>query len=45
LLERDIAARPAALVPLAPELANRMTAATEGVAADPAASIEGDVAL
>ncbi|WP_158925212.1 type II toxin-antitoxin system PrlF family antitoxin [Acidisphaera sp. S103] len=45
LLERDIAARPEALVPLTPELAARMTAATQGVAADPDAPIEGDVAL
>jgi antitoxin PrlF len=45
LLERDAAARPEALVPLTPELASRMTAATEGVATDPDASIEGDVAL
>ncbi len=45
LLERDIAARPEALVPLMPELAARMTAATEGVAVDPDAPIEGEVAL
>lgn len=45
LLERDIAGRPEALVPLAPELATRVTAATEGVEVDPAASIEGDVDL
>jgi antitoxin PrlF len=45
LLERDIAARPEALVPLAPELAARMTAATVGVEVDPDAPIEGDVAL
>jgi antitoxin PrlF len=45
LLERDIAARPQALVPLTPELAARMTAATEGVAVDPNAPIEGEVAL
>ncbi len=45
LLERDIAARPEALVPLTPELAARMTAATEGVEADPDAPIEGEVAL
>jgi antitoxin PrlF len=45
LLERDVAARPEALVPLTAELANRMAAATEGVEADPDASIEGDVAL
>lgn len=45
LLERDIAARPEALVPLTPELAARMTAATEGVEGDPDASIEGEVAL
>lgn len=45
LLEHDIAARPAALVPLTLELAARMTAATEGVAADPDAPIDGEVAL
>ena len=45
LLERDIAARPEALVPLTPELMARMTAATEGVEADPDAPIEGEVAL
>ena len=45
LLERDIAARPQALVPLTPELAARITAATEGVDSDPDAPIEGDVAL
>ncbi len=45
LLESDIAARPEALVPLTPELAARMTAATEGVTADPDAPIEGEVAL
>lgn len=45
LLERDIAARPEALVALTPELAARMMAATEGVEADPDSPIEGDVAL
>lgn len=45
LLERDIAARPEALVPLTPELATRMTAATEGAEADPDVPIEGEVAL
>jgi antitoxin PrlF len=45
LLERDIAARPEALAQLAPELAARMTAATEGVEVDPEAPIEGDVDL
>ena len=45
LLERDIAARPEALIPLTPELAARMTAATEGVEVDPDAPIEGEVAL
>jgi antitoxin PrlF len=45
LLERDIAARPEVLVPLTPELAHRMTEATEGVEADADAPIEGDVAL
>ena len=45
LLERDIASRPEALLPLMPELAARMAAATEGVPADPDAPIEGDVPL
>ena len=45
LVERDIAARPEVLVPLTPELAARMTAATEGVETDPEAPIEGEVAL
>jgi len=45
LLERDIAARPEVLIPLTPELAARMTAATEGVEVDPDAPIEGEVAL
>jgi antitoxin PrlF len=45
LLERDIAARPEALVPLTPELADRIAAATEGVESDPDAPIEGEVAL
>ncbi len=45
LLERDMAARPEALVPLTPEMAARMTAATEGVETDPEAPIEGEVAL
>ena len=45
LLERDIATRPEALVPLTPELATRMAAATEGVEADPDAPIEGEAAL
>ncbi len=45
LLERDIAARPEALVPLTPELAARMMAATEGVEVDPEAPIEGEVEL
>ncbi len=45
LLEHDIAARPELLVPLAPELAARMTAATNGVEVDPGAPIEGEVAL
>ncbi len=45
LLERAIAARPAALVPLTAELAARMTAATESVDVDPDAPIEGEVAL
>jgi antitoxin PrlF len=45
LLEGHIAARPEALVPLTPELAARMAAATEGVAADPDPPIEGEVAL
>jgi antitoxin PrlF len=45
LLEHDLAARPEALAPITPELSARMTLATEGVAADPDAPIEGDVAL
>jgi len=45
LLEHHIAARPEALIPLTPELAARMTAATKGVDADPDAPIEGEVAL
>jgi antitoxin PrlF len=45
LLERDIAARPEALVPFTPELAARMTAATEGVEIDSDTPIDGEVAL
>ncbi len=45
LLERDVAARPAALVALTPALEARLMAATEGIDADPDAPIEGDVAL
>jgi antitoxin PrlF len=45
LLERDVAARPEALVPLTPDLADRMTAATEGVEVNPDAAIEGEAAL
>jgi len=45
LLERDIAARPEALVPLTTGLSARMTAATEGVEIDPDAPIDGEVAL
>ena len=45
LLERDIADRPEALVPLTPELAARMTTATEGVAVDPDAPTKGEVVL
>jgi antitoxin PrlF len=45
LLERDIASRPEALVPLTPELAARVIVATEGVEGDPDALIEGEVAL
>jgi antitoxin PrlF len=45
LLERDISTWPEALVPLTSELAARMTAATEGVEADPDAAIEGEVTL
>lgn len=45
LLERDLAARPEALVALTPELAARMTAATHGVEVDPDSPIEGEVAL
>ncbi|MGH7155997.1 MAG: hypothetical protein ACREF3_18880 [Acetobacteraceae bacterium] len=45
LLESDIAGRPEALVPFTPALVARMTAATEGVAVDPDAPIDGEVAL
>jgi antitoxin PrlF len=45
LLERDIAARPNALAALTPALMARIEAATEGVAHDADAPIEGDVAL
>lgn len=45
LLKRDVAARPEALVPFTPELAARMTAATEGVEIDPDTPIDGEVAL
>ena len=41
LLERDMAARPEALVLLTPDLAARMAAATEGVNPDPDAPIDG----
>jgi antitoxin PrlF len=45
LLERDIADRPHTLVPLSAELEAQMTKATQGVAVDPEAPIEGDVDL
>ena len=45
LLERDIAGRPDALVSFTPDLAMRMAAATEGVTADPGATIEGEIDL
>jgi antitoxin PrlF len=45
LLERDFAARPAAILPLTPELAARMTAATEGIDINVDAPIDGEVAL
>jgi len=45
LLVREMRSRPEAVVPLRPELAARMTAATEGVTVDPDAPIEGEVAL
>ncbi len=45
LIERDLAARPEALVALTPGLASRIAAATEGVVADPDEPIEGEVAL
>lgn len=45
LLERDITDRPAALVSLTPNLAARIAAATEGVAVDSDAPIDGEVAL
>ena len=45
LLERDIAAQPAMLAPLTPELAARMAAATDGVAVEFGGPIDGEVAL
>lgn len=45
LLERDMAARPEALVPLTRQLATRMTTATKGVGVDPDAPIDGEVDL
>lgn len=45
LLERNIAARPNALLSFGPELAARKTEATEGVEVDPDTPIEGEVAL
>jgi len=45
LLERDIADQPAAILPLTPELAARMTAATEGININLDAPIDGEVAL
>jgi predicted nuclease of predicted toxin-antitoxin system len=45
LLERDLAARPERLVALTPELAARITAATEGAEVDPDSPIEGEVEL
>ncbi|MBW4090082.1 MAG: AbrB family transcriptional regulator [Proteobacteria bacterium] len=45
LLARSLAVQPEALAGLTPALAARVVAATEGVAADPDAPIEGDVAL
>jgi len=45
LLERDLAARPQALVPLSAGMAERMVAATQGVEVAVDSPIEGDVAL
>jgi antitoxin PrlF len=45
LLERDIGARPEALVPLTPALVTRIMAATEGVEVPADLPIEGEVAL
>ena len=45
LLARDIAAHAEALVGLTPGLAARVAVATDGVATDPDAAIEGNVAL
>lgn len=45
LLERHLLAHPEAPAPLTPELAARLTTATEGVDVDPDAPIEGEVAL
>lgn len=45
LLERDIAARPVALIPFTRELAARIAAATEGIEVNPDAPIDGEVAL
>ena len=45
LLQRDLVARPEAIVALTPELLGRIAAATEGVSIDPDEPIEGDVSL
>jgi len=45
LIARDLAGRPGAVAAFTPSLAHRIAAATEGVVADPDASIDGDVAL
>jgi antitoxin PrlF len=45
LLASDIAVRPEALMQFSPALAERIAAATDGVAIDPDAPIDGDVAL
>jgi antitoxin PrlF len=45
LLERDLAARPGAVAPLTDALVARIDRLIEGVAVDPEAPIEGDVAL
>jgi antitoxin PrlF len=45
LIEQDLITRPEAPVALTADLAARMDAATKGVAVDPDAAIDGEVAL